>query len=172
MQLMLLLGDASLEHVVESILHQQLCVLVDCISQPYEAVSRLGCSCIRYNMRPSALMGHEHSTYSPLGRMTAFTFYRFNGHFLSGRGLAGFLSVSSSALYETAHTHTHRQTRLYMSTHVSRHLSQYLEDFVEQGFCACMLLLKATSTVRLGDNDSDDSDNDYNERWWWWRWWW
>ena len=46
--LLLLLGDASLEHVVETILHQQLCVLVDCISQPYEAVSRLGCSCIRY----------------------------------------------------------------------------------------------------------------------------
>jgi len=49
MPLMLLLGDASLEHIVESVLHQQLCVLVDCISQPYEAVSRLGCSCIRYD---------------------------------------------------------------------------------------------------------------------------
>jgi len=45
----LLLGDASLEHVVEVVLQQQLCVLVDCISQPYEAISRLGCSCIRYS---------------------------------------------------------------------------------------------------------------------------
>ena len=45
---MSLLGDVSLQHVVETILHQQLCVLVDCISQPYEAVSRLGCSCIRF----------------------------------------------------------------------------------------------------------------------------
>ena len=48
--LMLLLGNASLVHSVEAVLHQQLCVLVDCISQPYETVSRLGCSCIRYSV--------------------------------------------------------------------------------------------------------------------------
>ena len=41
-------GNAELAPSIELMLQQQLGILVDCIGQPLESVSRLGCSCIRY----------------------------------------------------------------------------------------------------------------------------
>jgi brefeldin A-inhibited guanine nucleotide-exchange protein 3 len=40
-------GKSELGQSVEMMLQQQLGILCDCISQPLEPISRLGCSCIR-----------------------------------------------------------------------------------------------------------------------------
>ena len=41
------IGNVELDEHIELMLQQQLNVLVDCIAQPLESLSRLGCSCIR-----------------------------------------------------------------------------------------------------------------------------
>jgi len=46
---------------VELMLQQQLGIFVDCVAQPLETISRLGCSCIRYvTVLSSHLLGNSY----------------------------------------------------------------------------------------------------------------
>ena len=39
--------EPSLQPYLDDVLQQLLTVLIECVSQPFEVISRLGCSCIR-----------------------------------------------------------------------------------------------------------------------------
>lgn len=52
-------NKTELEQSVELMLHQQLRILCDCIGQPLESISRLGCSCIRSVVRVASGMNMQ-----------------------------------------------------------------------------------------------------------------